>query len=70
MYKSISKKNLASFVEKMWEAGVEICVKPKFNEISIYSGPKKYESIKVTTDAELEELVSYLTNEEDESVEL
>ena len=70
MYKSISKKNLTSFVEKMWEAGLEICLKPKSKEISIYSGPKQYESIKVTTDTEVDDLVSYLTDEKDEPVEL
>lgn len=60
MYKSISSKNLTAFVAKMWESGIEVCLKPESKEISIYSGPKKYETIKVTTESEVDDLVAYV----------
>lgn len=60
--KSISNQNLLDFIKKMWESGIEICLNPEEKKITIWSGPRKYETIAVSDESSVDELVSYITD--------
>lgn len=70
MKRSISNQNLAAFVERMWEMGVELSLNPEKQKITIWSGSHKYEDIAVTKESSVDELTSYLSDKENEPVEL
>ena len=67
--KSSSEKNLVAFVAKAWEKGVELNLKPEQKEVIIYSGAHKFETIKITTEMEVDALVEYVSEEKEDSNE-
>lgn len=70
MNKLIAIKDLTAFVERMWEMGVEISLNPEKQKITVWSGSHKYEDIAVAKESSVDELVSYLSEEKIEPVEL
>ena len=60
--KSISHQNLLDFIKKAWEMGIEVSLNPNEKKITIWSGPRKYETIAVSDEASGDELVSYITD--------
>lgn len=67
--KSISHQKLLDFIKKAWEMGIEVSLNPNEKKITIWSGPRKYETIAVSDESSVDELVSYLSKK-DEPVEL
>lgn len=60
--KSISHQKLLDFIKKAWEMGIEVSLNPNEKKITICSGPRKYETIAVSDESSVDELVSYITD--------